>query len=329
MAFAVYKFPDSNQVTLIKGRVEREFQNDSFVIQNFSTGEIFSIRKEITLTATSFNELADQFVKEAYLRPEGSVKISSESDHFNTIESAIEEIEKGIVKKIVIGANRRFSFNANTIAAKLDALAQAFPECLIHCYSSPFTGTWFGASPEKLLVKNQNEFVTMALAGTIKSESEVSITDFGSKEQEEQHLVEQFMVSVFESATIKFEKTSPFVFKTGQLHHLCTDFKLQLKDNSIPSVLKQLHPTPAVCGLPRKEADHFIKSEEKFLRECYTGYIGDSTIHNYYVNLRCGQLTEDSVVLYAGGGINKGSDAKKELAEVENKITNLSRFLVQ
>lgn len=57
----------------------------------------------------------------------------------------------------------------------------------------------------------------------------------------------------------------------GALSHLKTDFHFSLPDsNKLGNLLNLLHPTPAVCGLPKEEAYRFIQDNEKYDRRYYS-----------------------------------------------------------
>jgi isochorismate synthase len=47
----------------------------------------------------------------------------------------------------------------------------------------------------------------------------------------------------------------------------------------------------------------------------------------YFVNLRCMQLTENGAILYAGGGITAQSDPAAEYDETVNKMKTMYRLL--
>ena len=55
------------------------------------------------------------------------------------------------------------------------------------------------------------------------------------------------------------QKTEPYTFKAGSLIHIKTDIQAHLsnKENSF-KVVEALHPTPALCGFPKKAAHDFI-----------------------------------------------------------------------
>jgi isochorismate synthase len=96
--------------------------------------------------------------------------------------------------------------------------------------------------------------------------------------------------------------------------------------------VKELHPTPAVGGVPSTISCKYIKEYEGYDRSLYSGYIGivDFNTNNaeYFVNLRCFKAYQNYIKLYAGAGITKDSVAEKEYDETENKMQSILSKLV-
>ena len=116
-------------------------------------------------------------------------------------------------------------------------------------------------------------------------------------------------------------------------------------------MLRSLHPTPAVCGLPKLAAKAFILENEHYNREFYTGFLGElnfeirigprsgkRNIENraytmirkstqLFVNLRCMQLQENKGVIYVGGGITKTSNPVSEWEETVSKSLVIKNVL--
>ena len=92
-----------------------------------------------------------------------------------------------------------------------------------------------------------------------------------------------------------------------------------------------MHPTPAVCGLPREVAKIFIQQNENYKRTFYTGFLGELNIANQksllFVNLRCMCIEGEIAEVYVGGGITKDSNAKKEWEETIAKSKTMKKVL--
>jgi len=95
-------------------------------------------------------------------------------------------------------------------------------------------------------------------------------------------------------------------------------------------MLKLLHPTSAVCGMPREAAQEFIAQHENFDRSYFAGFLGPVNLGeetNIYVNLRCARLEGEKAWLYAGAGITEDSDPQKEWEETEMKCKIVGKFI--
>ena len=118
---------------------------------------------------------------------------------------------------------------------------------------------------------------------------------------------------------------------------------------SVGRLLEALHPTPAVCGLPKDEAFRFILDNEHTPRRYYSGFMGplfssQFTVHSsqlnaqfskfnvqcsmgthLFVSLRCMNIASDFYHLYAGGGLLKSSTEEQEWQETEAKMETMRR----
>jgi isochorismate synthase len=125
--------------------------------------------------------------------------------------------------------------------------------------------------------------------------------------------------------------SEPFTVQAGNLVHLRTDISGKLKSNdSLENLINSLHPTPAVCGLPKTVALAFILQNERYDRSYYTGYLGELNINNttnLFVNLRCMQLKNSLVSIYVGGGITADSIPENEWEETVSKTEVMKKVL--
>ena len=114
--------------------------------------------------------------------------------------------------------------------------------------------------------------------------------------------------------------------------HLKTDFYFHLKQTGcLGDILYQLHPAPAVCGLPKQAAYDFILANEGYARTYYAGIIGWLAPPDgqtaLYVHLRCMHLTGKKATLYAGGGILPSSVEESEWQETQHKMETMRRVI--
>lgn len=212
----------------------------------------------------------------------------------------------------------------------LDAFVRAcnsYPRMMIYLCHTPFSGTWIGSTPEILLSGCGKEWHTVALAGTMPMQKEVMPTEWDKKNREEQGYVADYIRKVAKKFGHKLTEKGPYTARAGQLVHLKTDFYFLLKNaDKLGNFLQELHPTPAVCGLPKEEAFRFIQANEGYDRSYYSGFIGwlDPEGHtDLYVNLRCMKIGPNEATLFAGGGILASSDVESEWAETGEKLKTM------
>ena len=201
----------------------------------------------------------------------------------------------------------------------------------MYLFHTPQTGTWIGSSPEVLLSGKGNEWQTVALAGTQPLRNGNLPETWSEKKREEQQLVTDYVRDCLLSFQICPEEEGPYTVQAGELAHLKTDFRFSLSGNqNIGKLLSALHPTPAVCGLPKENAFKFINENEGYDRRYYSGFIGKLNPHgqtDLYVNLRCMQVEDNSLLLYAGGGLLSSSDLDEEWLETEDKLLTMFRII--
>ena len=97
------------------------------------------------------------------------------------------------------------------------------------------------------------------------------------------------------------------------------------------ALAEQLHPTPAVAGLPRREAMAWLRTLEPFERGNYAapiGWIDSAGDAELRVAIRCGHAQGRRLDLTAGAGLVRGSIAERELQEVGLKLAVLADQLV-
>ena len=111
------------------------------------------------------------------------------------------------------------------------------------------------------------------------------------------------------------------------LLHLIMHFKGKMKKNRHwLSAINNLHPTPAVAGVPTKKALSVIKKTESFDRGWYAGPMGTISKNDAHivVAIRSGEVIDNHVTLYAGAGIVAHSNSDEEWKELDAKINLFS-----
>ncbi|KAA9346217.1 isochorismate synthase [Adhaeribacter soli] len=264
---------------------------------------------------------------------------ASKSVYEELVQNGIDFLKKGNAEKVVPSrcAQVALSPHFRPVTGFFNLLKQ-YPHAFVSLVSAPETGTWLGASPEILVVKDKkNIFRTMALAGTQKLAAGLSPADaiWRQKEIEEQSMVVRYVISCFKKIRLReYVETGPRTVAAGNLLHLRSDFCVPLNEEEFPNLtsrmLHLLHPTSAVCGQPKEAALDFLNAHENYNRRYYSGYLGPVNVQHetaVYVNLRCLELRENSAILYAGAGVTVDSDPTKEWQETELKMQTVSAAL--
>lgn len=213
-------------------------------------------------------------------------------------------------------------------------LCRKYPHAFVYIMQLPEVGCWIGATPEPLLTIENGTVKTVSLAGTqVGTELETEDYHWSSKEIEEQGIVTNFIEQTLRSLHIAdITRLGPENYRAANLIHLKTAFEFPQAhiQNRFSDLLKALHPTPSVGGLPKDEARNFILTNEQHDRGYYTGFFGPVNINEksaVYVNLRCLQLFDNNFVLYSGAGITSFSVAEKEWEETDNKMLTLMNVM--
>lgn len=314
----LYKVSDYSE----KGFVFASFDEKQLVLIPESESEIIRIDKEIT----TFESIERDDLN---LNPEAKKQFE------DLVSQGIEAIKNDEFKKVVLSRSEIVNLTEFDFVTTFQHLAQLYPTTFTYCFFHPKIGLWMGATPEQLLKANGNIFETTALAGTQKASSETEIL-WQQKEKDEQQYVTDFIVKRLREFAASVMVSEPYSFKAGSIWHIKTDISGVLKDNStLKEVIDTLHPTPAVCGLPKKKAKAFILENENYDRTFYTGFLGElnssfseiNTSSDLFVNLRSMQIQENKAILYMGCGITKESIPEKEWEESVNKSMTMKRVL--
>ncbi|MGM0579040.1 MAG: chorismate-binding protein [Bacteroidota bacterium] len=260
------------------------------------------------------------------------------SDYIKMVEKGIQLIKREEFYKVVPSKIKNIESNNDiNLGQVFINTCEKYPNAFVNLTYSAKTGLWFGASPETLIEDKKGEyFKTMALAGTQpKSDKSIAETTWTQKEIEEQAYVSRYIINCFKKIRLReFDEIGPKTIQAGNLLHLKTTFKVHTESVNFPELgsvmLKLLHPTSAVCGMPKESALNFISKQEKHNRGYFSGFLGPvhlDGLSHLFVNLRCCQINNQSVTFYAGAGITEDSKAEKEWEETEMKCEVLSNII--
>ena len=247
--------------------------------------------------------------------------------HISLVEKAIEAIADNSFKKVVVSRVVEKASNKAPWEI-LNSLLGQYPTAFCYWWYHPSIGMWLGATPEQLVHFQEGTFHTSSLAGTLPV-IENTNPKWSLKEYEEQQMVTDYIVQNLQGKTVQIETSGPLSHKAGKLWHLKTLISGQLKSiNELDDVVRALHPTPAVCGLPKEEALQFVLKNEAYQREFYTGYLGPVHVEengkvSLFVNLRCLKFSSGLAQLFVGGGITASSIPEKEWMETQYKSSTI------
>ena len=247
------------------------------------------------------------------------------------------QLEAGKFRKIVLA--RCVEETSEEPIAPMDLFHRAcrlYPRMFISLVSTPKSGCWLTATPEILLEGEGTDWQTIALAGTMKLEGEHlsgegETQTWSTKNIQEQRYVATYLTQCLEQFTDTFHEEGPYTVRAANLVHLRSDFSFALPDcQHLGDLLQVLHPTPAVCGLPKRETFEFITKQEHTPRSYYSGFMGmldpDAVTH-LYVSLRCMRIDGQRYHLYAGGGLLKDSQVDQEWQETEAKLETMRQCI--
>ena len=262
---------------------------------------------------------------------------------FDTFSSAIRE---GRFEKLVLSRASSFPLPASGChpATLFERACTAYPRMMIALVSAPHAGTWLMATPEVLLQGKGNQWQTMALAGTMKLTAEEADFDvpignmsrmpkWEEKDIHEQAVVSAYLYDCLKGISTHLEQGATTTARAGSLVHLRSIFSFGLPDNMhLGSILQRLHPTPAVCGMPKHEALRFILEHETNRRRYFSGFAGllqPSGDTHIYVTLRCMEYLQTHYTLYAGSGLMPQSTLENEWTETAYKMETMKSCIAR
>lgn len=249
-------------------------------------------------------------------------------DQVNQIKRTIRE---KILDKVVLSRIQLVDNENRTEALEIFyALCEKYPRAFIYIFHVPGAGCWLGATPEPLVEISNQRVQTVSLAGTQNLNGiPADEVQWKTKELEEQKFVTDFIEErLIRFGITDYEKHGPVNQTAANLVHLKSvfSFSSEALKGKIGEFISVLHPTPSVCGLPRRKAFEYIKKLEHHNREYYTGFLGpvnmaDST--HIFVNLRCMKMLTTKFALFVGAGITSGSDPESEWEETSQKMMTM------
>lgn len=252
---------------------------------------------------------------------------------------ALDRIDDAALDKVVLARRSTFDF-LDTLppADLLHRLHAATPNCF-HFLFQPVDATAFvGASPERLVGRCGNRVQTEAVAGT-RSRGDSAQADAAlrnellesEKDRREHAFVADAIRQRLEAlCTMVEQDRAASEMRLARGRHLRSEFQGRLRDDvSTFDVLRALHPTPAIGGVPTEAAVRAIRDQEPFARGWYAGPVGwiGPDEAEFAVAIRSGLVRDNTLALYSGAGIVDGSVPEAEWDEIEQKIGDFAAVI--
>ena len=333
LPFVVYCKPNSDTVS---GLLQ---QNDSlYEIQDFTEkGFVFASfdgSQNYIIPDNASEQWSEDWISNSETIPQNEVDfgndISAQANFQDLVSKGIQAIHTGEFQKVVLSRKESVTMTHFDLVVTFQKLVAQYRSAFVYCFHHPKIGTWLGASPEQLLNANSNSFETMALAGTQKDTGAATVV-WQQKEQEEQQFVTDYIVSKLKEVGAEVHVSEAYSVKAGSLWHIKTDISGVFgQELNLKKAIQLLHPTPAVCGVPKAISKAFIEANENYKRSFYTGFLGElnrNFASDLFVNLRCMQIENNQAHLYMGCGITKDSIPEKEWKESVNKSMTMKRII--
>lgn len=359
-AYAYYRLPYADRYTLLKQTKGEPERLDSYAALNGRGGFVlapFAITDDCPLLLIRPDSIEERRTPEARpcagrrnATPGDYATKAGREDYVADFADFHARLRSGEFSKIVLARSMEVETAAELNPTELFLRAcWMYPRMFVVLVSAPQSGTWLAATPEILLEGRHDEWRTIALAGTMRLEGRqldfdnppsAGIGDTASgifwstKNIKEQRYVATYIAERLKPFVTDCCEEGPRTVRAGDVVHLRSDFTFRMSDRQrVGSLLEALHPTPAVCGLPKVAALRHIVENEHTDRRYYSGFMGplapDGATH-LYVSLRCMQVIDSRHYrLYAGGGLLKDSVEEQEWCETVAKMGTMLHCLTQ
>lgn len=249
-----------------------------------------------------------------------------------SVQAVVDDLETGTLKKVVLARELRLRFNQEVLVeGVLSNLIKEQEDSFIFAFES-HGDCFLGASPERLVKKQGDAVFSTCLAGSIaRGKTVVEDRELGDmllSDQknliEHQYVVDMIKEAMAETCDEIYLPDKPALMKMRDIQHLYTPVSGKIsKEQSLLLLVKRLHPTPALGGLPTKEAIEKIREVEIMDRGFYAGPLGWLDYKGngeFAVSIRSGLVQGKEASLFAGCGIVSDSDPDSEFSETRIKF---------
>ena len=265
----------------------------------------------------------------------------SDDDHEQWLEHSraiLQQFVHGDLEKVVLAHSQSLHVKSESVGSLnpwplVASLRDFDPACYQFGFQLSDRYAFVGASPERLFRLTDRRLESEAVAGTIARGIDESDDRLlaerlvaSTKDQlEHRHVVDavhhglaQLTVNGTNGTESQLDVT-----RLRTLQHLRSVMSVDIRDDVTPGeILKTLHPTPAVAGVPRDMARKVIRTHEHDARGWYGGPVGwiGADAAEFAVGIRSALLSHNMVRLYAGAGLVPGSVPEDEWREIQDKL---------
>ncbi|WP_338449203.1 isochorismate synthase [Niallia oryzisoli] len=249
-----------------------------------------------------------------------------------SVTQVVEGLKKGPLKKVVLARELRLVFNRKIqIEPVLDRLLNEQKNSYVFALESE-GDCFIGASPERLVKKDQDQVFSTCLAGSIargKNEAEDeqlghSLLTDDKNLIEHQYVVDMIKEAMEDTCSKVTLPSKPQLLKLKHIQHLYTPVIGKADEHtSLLSLVEKLHPTPALGGLPKMPAVAKIREVEELDRGFFAGPIGWLDYKGngeFAVAIRSGLIQGNEASIFAGCGLVEDSIAETEYEETNIKF---------
>ncbi len=253
----------------------------------------------------------------------------------SVVADAVRRINDGALEKVVLARDLVARADGDIdVRWPLRRLSEDYPSCWTFHVDS-----LFGATPEMLVRRERGLVTSRVLAGTIRRTGDddrdlqlaASLARSSKDLEEHEYAVRSVADALAPHCTSMNVPEAPFVLHLPNVMHLATDVAGVIDDETTSLELAEaLHPSAAVGGTPTASAVALIAQIEGMQRGRYAGPVGwmdASGDGEWGIALRSGEVSGNSVRLFAGCGIVADSDPAAELAEAQAKFVPVRNAL--
>lgn len=250
------------------------------------------------------------------------------------VNQGLDTIKRGELTKLVL-ANQTV-FHLKQPINPYDFLAESEKQnqgCYHFLWAENAHSTFVGSTPERLFAREYNLFLTEALAGTApmtdnpqENQAQANWLLNDNKNLNEHQLVVQDISQNLHNMVESFDVSGVELKTLRKVQHLLRKIRANLTAHYQDSaLLKAIHPTAAVCGLPQQQARMILSEIETFDREWYAGTLGvmSEVYSEFCVAIRSAFIEGHRIRVFAGAGIVEGSEPSAEWKEIERKASGL------